>query len=47
MQIPRGSTSSYGNISNSNSIKDVALENVTARQRWSLPDGPKDTVAPF
>ncbi|TXE11572.1 2OG-Fe(II) oxygenase [Seonamhaeicola algicola] len=46
MQIPRRSTSSYGNISSS-SIKDVALENVTARQRWSLPDGPKDTVAPF
>lgn len=46
MQIPRGSTSSYGNIS-SNTIKDVALENVTARQRWSLPDGPKDTAAPF
>ncbi|MCB4797722.1 2OG-Fe(II) oxygenase [Neotamlana laminarinivorans] len=46
MQIPRGSTSSYGNISSS-SIKDVALESVTARQRWSLPDGPKDTVAPF
>lgn len=46
MQIPRGSTSSYGNISN-NSIKDVALENVTARQRWSLPDGPKDMIAPF
>ncbi|MBT9189227.1 2OG-Fe(II) oxygenase [Zobellia russellii] len=46
MQIPRGSTSSYGN-SNSDSIKDVALESVTARQRWSLPDGLKDTVAPF
>ncbi|OIQ23852.1 2OG-Fe(II) oxygenase [Lacinutrix sp. MedPE-SW] len=46
MQIPRGSTSSYGNI-NSNTTKDVALENVTARQRWSLPDAPKDTAAPF
>lgn len=46
MQIPRGSTSSYGNISG-NSIKDVALESVTARQRWSLPDGPKDMIAPF
>lgn len=46
MQIPRGSTSSYGNIS-SNTIKDVGLESVTARQRWSLPDGPKDTAAPF
>ena len=46
MQIPRGSTSSYGN-SSSDTIKDVPLENVTARQRWSLPDGPKDTVAPF
>jgi len=47
MQIPRGSKSSYGNISNSDTIKDVALESVTARQRWSLPDGPKDTAAPF
>ncbi|ANH60739.1 2OG-Fe(II) oxygenase [Dokdonia donghaensis] len=47
MQIPRGSNSSYGNISNSDTIKDVALESVSARQRWSLPDGPKDTVAPF
>ena len=46
MQIPRGNTSSYGNI-NSNTIKDIALQNVTARQRWSLPDGPKDTSAPF
>ena len=46
MQIPRGNTSSYGNIG-SNTIKDIALENVTARQRWSLPDGPKDTSAPF
>ena len=46
MQIPRGSTSSYGNISG-NSIKDVALDSVTARQRWSLPDGPKDMIAPF
>ncbi|WP_249037443.1 2OG-Fe(II) oxygenase [Lacinutrix venerupis] len=47
MQIPRGSTSSYGNSNSDDTIKNVALESVTARQRWSLPNGPKDTVAPF
>ncbi len=46
MQIPRGSTSSYGGANNSASTV-VATENITARQRWSLPDGPKDTIAPF
>lgn len=46
MQIPRGSTSSYGSVGNPSS-KVVTAENITARQRWSLPDGPKDTVAPF
>lgn len=47
MQIPRGNQSSYGNIGSDSTIKEMALESVTARQRWSLPDGPKDTVAPF
>nr|WP_321223392.1 2OG-Fe(II) oxygenase [uncultured Psychroserpens sp.] len=47
MQIPRGNQSSYGNIGSDSTIKDIALANVTARQRWSLPDSPKDTVAPF
>ncbi|SIS72454.1 hypothetical protein SAMN05421766_103634 [Zobellia uliginosa] len=46
MQIPRGNTSSYGN-SSGDTIKNDAFESVTPRQRWSLPDGPKDTVAPF
>ncbi|WP_407557202.1 2OG-Fe(II) oxygenase [Winogradskyella sp. 4-2091] len=46
MQIPRGGASSYGSI-NSETVKHSALESVTARQRWSLPDGPKDTFAPF
>tara|TARA_R110002167_G_scaffold171848_1_gene369927 strand:+ start:240 stop:1202 length:963 start_codon:yes stop_codon:yes gene_type:complete len=46
MQIPRGSTSSYGSVGNSSS-KVVTEENITARQRWSVPDGPKDTIAPF
>lgn len=46
MQIPRGSTSSYGSVGNSLS-KVVTEENITARQRWSVPDGPKDTIAPF
>lgn len=46
MQIPRGNTSSYASISNSAS-QVVTAENITARQRWSLPEGPKDTIAPF
>lgn len=46
MQIPRGSTSSYGGGNNAAS-KVVSAEDITARQRWSLPDGPKDTIAPF
>jgi hypothetical protein len=46
MQIPRGSTSSYGSFDNSASIVD-APENITARRRWSIPNEPKDTFAPF
>ena len=46
MQIPRGGASSYGSVDNSTS-KVVAAENITARERWSLPEGPKDTYAPF
>jgi len=46
MQIPRGSTSSYGSANNSVSTV-VDNDNITARQRWSLPDGPKDAIAPF
>lgn len=46
MQIPRGGTSSYGSSNNSAST-EVDTDNITARQRWSLPDGPKDTIAPF
>lgn len=46
MQIPQGSTSSYGGGNNAAS-KVVSAEDITARQRWSLPDGPKDTIAPF
>ncbi len=46
MQIPRGSSNSYGNFGDSAPSVD-APENVTARQRWSVPDSPKDTVAPF
>ncbi|CAM3605386.1 2OG-Fe(II) oxygenase [Zobellia roscoffensis] len=46
MQIPRGGTSSYGGGNNAAS-KVVSSEDITARQRWSLPDGPKDTIAPF
>ncbi|MGJ8738924.1 MAG: 2OG-Fe(II) oxygenase, partial [Zobellia laminariae] len=46
MQIPRGGASSYGSVDNSTS-KVVTAENITARERWSLPEGPKDTFAPF
>jgi len=46
MQIPRGGASSYGNFDNSIPTADTP-ETVTPRQRWSLPDGPKDTFAPF
>ena len=46
MQIPRGSSSSYGGATNG-ATTVVTAENITARQRWSLPDGSKDTIAPF
>lgn len=46
MQIPRGSASSYGSFDSSVSTVD-ASENITARQRWSVPNGAKDAFAPF
>ncbi|MEM9337188.1 MAG: 2OG-Fe(II) oxygenase [Bacteroidota bacterium] len=46
MQVPRGGASSYGSFDNSTPAVD-APENATARQRWSVPDGPKDAFAPF
>jgi len=46
MQIPSGSTSSYGNFDNSTSTFN-AHGNVTARERWSISTEPKDTFAPF
>ena len=46
MQIPRGGTSSYGSVDNLAS-KVITTENVTARERWSIPNSPKDTIAPF
>ncbi|WP_299100379.1 2OG-Fe(II) oxygenase [uncultured Winogradskyella sp.] len=46
MQIPRGSISSYGSAGNSAS-KIITSENVTARERWSVPNSPKDRIAPF
>ena len=46
MQIPKGGLSSYGNLNHSSpNIK--ATENITARQRWTVPNAPKDTFAPF
>ena len=46
MQVPHGGTSNYGNIGNSYDSNDTVVS-VPARQRWSLPDGTKDTFAPF
>ncbi len=46
MQIPRGGGNSYGNVDNSVS-KAITAEKITARQRWSFPNAPKDTFAPF
>lgn len=46
MQVPRGSTSSYGNI-NSLTSENVTSENISAGERWSVPKGTKDTFAPF
>ena len=46
MQIPRGGDSSYGNLGN-NLLEVIKPENITAQQRWSLPESPKDTSAPF
>jgi hypothetical protein len=45
MQIPQGNASSYGSFGNSTSAN--SLENITAQQRWSVPNEPKDTFAPF
>ncbi|MBU2914249.1 hypothetical protein [Reichenbachiella agariperforans] len=46
MQIPRGGSSSYG-IFNDSSTSIDTRENVTAHQRWSIPNNPKDNSAPF
>lgn len=45
MQIPQGGANSYGNFAKS--VDKVESENITARQRWSVPNEPKDTYAPF
>ncbi|OEJ99907.1 2OG-Fe(II) oxygenase [Roseivirga misakiensis] len=46
MQVPRGGTNSYGTVESSATTVDIK-ENITARQRWSVPNGAKDTFAPF
>ncbi|WP_299133924.1 2OG-Fe(II) oxygenase [uncultured Tenacibaculum sp.] len=46
MQIPRGGVSSYGSVNNSVST-EIKKEKISSHQRWSLPDSPKDTFAPF
>lgn len=46
MQIPRGGSSSYGSVDNSVS-KVNTPESIGARERWTVPNHPKDTFAPF
>lgn len=46
MQIPRGGGSSYGNVGSLSSEVDPKA-NITAGERWSIPNSPKDTFAPF
>ncbi|NIJ43819.1 hypothetical protein FHR24_000258 [Wenyingzhuangia heitensis] len=46
MQVPRGGTSSYGNTGNSTPT-NTTTKNATPRERWSVPNSPKDTIAPF
>ncbi|WP_408049167.1 2OG-Fe(II) oxygenase [Tenacibaculum halocynthiae] len=46
MQIPRGGVSSYGSVDNS-VFTEIKKEKISSHQRWSLPDSPKDTFAPF
>ena len=46
MKTPRGGSSSYGSVNNSES-KNIKREKITPRQRWSLPEDPKDSLAPF
>ena len=46
MQIPRGANSSYGNLNNSVSTEEKK-ENISPQERWTIPDAPKDSAAPF
>lgn len=46
MQIPQGGSNNYGNVNKSKSDV-VIVENITARERWSIPNTPKDSIAPF
>ncbi len=46
MQIPRGNSNSYSQFNNDTPSVDPNV-NITARERWSIPNEPKDTFAPF
>lgn len=46
MQIPRGGSSSYGDFGNTANPADLH-KNVSADERWTIPDDPKDAYAPF
>ena len=46
MQVPRGNTSSYGNIKTQNTHQKQSI-NVSVKERWSIPTEIKDTFAPF
>ncbi|GAB3009304.1 hypothetical protein GCM10027284_29540 [Cyclobacterium sediminis] len=46
MQISRTGTSSYGDLNHS-ATKIETIENTSPLQRWTVPNAPKDTYAPF
>jgi len=47
MQVPRGVTSSYGRVATHSKGEAHATDEITPRERWSVPNDPKDTSAPF
>jgi hypothetical protein len=47
MQVPRGASNSYNTTTSKSKLTTDAPESLTARQRWTVPTGAKDTFAPF
>lgn len=46
MQVPRGGSNSYGHVSTQRSTAEPSKV-ISAKDRWQIPDGPKDRFAPF